>query len=379
MFGPRFRICRLAGIPVEIDASWFLIALFLTWSLAAGYFPYTYPGLASGTYWIMGLSGMVGLFLSIVLHELGHAVTARKYRLPVARITLFIFGGVAELKKEPSSPFSDFIVALMGPVVSVVLALLFYLGAQTCEAGTCSVLVHGVLYYLAMINIFIVAFNLIPAFPLDGGRILRSILWAIKKDIAWATGTSAQLGAAFGLVLFFFGILHLFSKNPLTGIWLIIVGLFLQRAALQARSRVYVSKSLKGEKVQSFMKTDIDMIDSRSTVQDCIELHIYKTHHHLYPVVSEGKLSGYVTLETIKNVPKEDRDRVLIETLSRPLNKELTISPGTDASEALLKLGEAPFPTLFVLEGDKPVGLLTAHDLLKIVSIKLELEGMQRF
>ncbi len=379
MLGKRFRICSLAGIPIEIDPSWFIIAFLLTWTLAAGHFPYLYPGLPSNAYWIMGLVGMLGLFVCILLHEFGHALVAKHYKVPVARITLFIFGGIAELKKEPQSPLAEFLVAIAGPLVSAALALLFYIIGQSTELYGLPVAVTAVAYYLALINSLIVIFNLVPAFPLDGGRILRSILWGWKKDLGWATKITTGLGAGFGLFLFFFGIFNLFSHNVLTGIWLIILGLFLQRTAVQSRTQFYVGKELKGEKVKAFMKTDIDGVSPDITVKDLIDHHVYQSRHHIYPVTTEGRLLGYVTIQDVKAIAHENRDLTFVNKLMQPLSKEFIVSPETDAFEALSKIGEAPFPILFVLDREHLVGLLTAQDLLKLVSLKLELEGMQKY
>ena len=227
MFGKRFSILRFAGFDIGLDISWFFIAFLLSWTLAAGYFPYLYKGLAPQTYWIMGICGMLGLFISVLLHEFGHAVVARSLKLPISRITLFIFGGVAELKAEPPSPKVEFLVAIAGPIVSLVLALAFYLISQI----DLPIAIKGVASYLGFINFIVVLFNLIPAFPLDGGRMFRAFLWWWKDNLGWATNITTRLGGAFGFTLIFFGFFFILSGALFAGLWWILIGLFLNQAA----------------------------------------------------------------------------------------------------------------------------------------------------
>jgi len=379
MFRTRFRIAVLAGIPIYIDLSWFLIAFLLSWTLADGNFPHFYPGLTSTTYWMMGITGMLGLFGCILLHELGHAVVAKRYALPVNQITLFIFGGVAELKKEPKSPKAEFFIAIAGPIVSIILALIFYTFSRIGEVYHFPQTVLGVTYYLAFINGFIVLFNLVPAFPLDGGRILRSILWGWKKDLGKATKITTSMGAGFGFFLLFLGIFSLLSAQFLSGIWMIIIGLFLQKAALMSQTQFYVSKELEGERVEKFMKISIDSAPPTITIQELIDDHIYMTHHHLYPVVEETHLVGYVSVQEVKAVDPSRRKMMTVKEIMLLPTKEQLISPKQSALSALEKIQSAPFPTLFVVEQGKFIGVLTAGDLLKIVSLKLELEGTNKY
>lgn len=379
MFRKHFHLFNFAGIPIGVDISWFLIAILLTWTLAAGHFPYLYPGLSLSLYLIMGLAGMLGLFICIVLHELGHALVAKHYKVPVEKITLFIFGGIAELKKEAKSPLVEFFIAIAGPIVSVVLAMFFYTVSEFGEQNKWPVLVTGVTYYLALINALIVLFNLVPAFPLDGGRILRSILWGWKKNLAWATKITTTMGSGFGFFLLFFGIFSLFTGNFITAVWFIILGLFLQRTALLSQTQFYVGQELKEERVEKFMVTNLDSVSADITIKDLIDHHVYQSHHHLYPITQDDHLIGYITLQEIKSIPSEEWDITLVKKLMQPFAKNQIISPHTNALKALDQIHNAPFPTLFVVEEGKFIGLLTAQDMLKLVSLKLELEGAQKY
>jgi Zn-dependent protease/CBS domain-containing protein len=374
MFTKRFNILTFRGIKIGIDLSWFFIAVLLSWTLASGHFPFYYPHLSPATYWLMGISGMLGLFICVILHELGHALVAQHYRLPVTQITLFIFGGIAEIKKEPMSPKVEFLMAIAGPIVSVVIALFMYFLTQLGNQLGWSILIKGVTSYLATINIVIVIFNLIPAFPLDGGRVLRALLWWIKKDFKWATLIATRIGTGFGFFLIFMGIFLLISGSFLGGFWLMILGLFLCRAAFSSRTQFYLREALQGEKVLKFMKRDPICVPPDITIKEFIDRYIYQSHHHLYPVVEEGRLIGYIGLKEVKSLTQEAWEGTSVKTLMVPFSDFQTVSPETTALEALNLMHQIEFPLLFVVKGDQLLGLLTAQDLFKLISIKLELE-----
>lgn len=374
MFSKRFNFLTVAGIHIGIDLSWFFIAILLSWTLAAGYFPFTYPGQALSTYWIMGVIGMLGLFICILLHELGHAFVAKYFKLPISQITLFLFGGVAEIKKEATSPKVEFLVAIGGPVVTLLLIILLSLFTHFGVIFHVGIPVLAITSYLAAINTFILLFNLIPAFPLDGGRIFRAILWAWKKDLAWATTLSTRVGMGFGFFMIFFGIFSFITGNLVMGLWMAILGLFLQRAASSSQTQFYVGKELQNEKVAKFMKKNLDTVPPDITIQTFIQEHVYKSHHHLYPVIEEEKLLGFVSLNEVKSIPQEYWNTQQISSALHPLSKCQVVSPKTNALEALNIMQETGSQTLLVAEGTLLVGLLTAQDLFKVISLKLEIE-----
>ncbi|MFW6129366.1 MAG: site-2 protease family protein, partial [Candidatus Aminicenantaceae bacterium] len=201
MFGKGITLIKLFGFKVKIDFSWLILGILITWTLAEGLFPHLYKDLSSLTYWLMGVAGALGLLFSIVFHELWHSLIARKFGLPMKGITLFVFGGVAEMSEEPPSPKAEFFMAVAGPISSAVLGLglfgVFFLGAS----GNWPKSITGVINYLGFLNIILAGFNLLPAFPLDGGRVLRSVLWGWKDNIRWATRISSKIGGAFGIAL----------------------------------------------------------------------------------------------------------------------------------------------------------------------------------
>jgi Zn-dependent protease len=218
MFGKRISLFRILGFEVKLDLSWFILAILITWSLAKGFFPLYFKDLPNATYWWMGVSGTLGLFISIVLHELSHSLVARSYGIPMKGITLFIFGGVAEMDDEPPSPKAEFMMAVVGPLTSLVIALLAYLIHILGIQNEWSVPVNGIFLYLGFINLALAIFNLVPGYPLDGGRMLRSVLWYWKGNIRWATRISSQIGAAFGLGLIMLGVISFIFGNFIGGI-----------------------------------------------------------------------------------------------------------------------------------------------------------------
>lgn len=235
LFGNRLTLFSLFGIRIRVDASWLLLAGLIVWSLASGYFPETAPGLPPADYWWLAGVGLAGLAASIVAHELAHAVVGRRFRMSIRGITLFIFGGVAEMEDEPDSAKGEFLMAVAGPLVSFAAAGLFHLTDWLVEDGQGPV--SAVAAYLALLNLLLGAFNLVPAYPLDGGRMLRAALWAWRGDVLWATRLAARLGGVVGLLLMLWGVWDVLTLDPVVGLWRMVLGLFLRVAAAQAWGR----------------------------------------------------------------------------------------------------------------------------------------------
>lgn len=233
----RLTLFSLFGFKVRIDASWIVIALLVTWSLATGYFPRYLDDRSAAGYWLMAIVGAVGLFASIIFHEFWHAMVARRFGLPMKGITLFIFGGIAEMERQPQRPKVEFLVAAAGPLSSLVLGFAFFGLQQVLAHSQESTALSAICGYLAFINWLLAGFNLLPAFPLDGGRILRSALWAVRGDLGWATRIVCSIGAGFGIGLVVLGVFVLLQGSTLSGIWYVVIGMFLRGAAIAARKR----------------------------------------------------------------------------------------------------------------------------------------------
>ena len=373
MFGKRIRLFKLLGFEVRIDLSWIIIAVLVTWSLAKGLFPFLYPDLAAEVYWGMGAAGALGLFASIVFHEFCHSLVARKFGMAMKGITLFIFGGVAEMGEEPPTARAEFFMAAAGPLSSFFLSGVFYFIFQAGLNGDWPEPVNGVLRYLSGINALLAVFNLLPAFPLDGGRILRSILWGTKQDLEWATRISAGIGSGFGIVLIILGIFRVLGGD-IYGVWLFLIGLFLRGAAQMSYQQLVIRKSLEGEHVRRFMNPHPVTVPPTLTVAELVEDYVYKYHYKMFPVLDDGRLVGCVTTRDIKEIPKEKWSTETVAEMATRCAPEATIGPETDAVKALAIMNQTGLSRLLVAENDRLIGILTLKDLLAFFSLKVELE-----
>lgn len=375
MFWTRFQICRVFGFPIYVDISWFVIALLVTWSLATAAFPQWTPDQETVTYWIMGVCGALGLFVSILAHELGHALAARKYGVEMRGITLFIFGGVAEMAEDTPSAEAEFVVAVAGPIVSVVLGLAFLGLAIVGSAMNLSGAVLGVVGWLGVINLVLVAFNMIPAFPLDGGRVLRALLWYWTESLRRATRITSAIGGAFGMALIILGVLVLITGQFVSGIWFILIGLFLRFAAQQSYQQVIVRRALQGEPIRRFMTTEPVTVDPNLSIEELVERYIYRVHHKMYPVVdSDGRVVGCITTRQVSEVPREQWSASRVADVMVPVADENTIHPDADAMQAMTRLNQSGQSRLMVVDGDRVVGVLSLKDLMTFLSLKVELE-----
>ncbi len=272
MFGKRIELFRLFGIPLRIDLSWFVVAFLVTWSLAENFFPSVAVGLSPGTYWAMGAFGALGLFASVVLHELAHALVARSYGMSIRGITLFIFGGVAELETEPPGAKAEFMVAIAGPIASVLIAVGCFLLTGVPWGFPGAAVAVAVLTYLAFINRMLVFFNMIPAFPLDGGRVLRSALWQWKGNLPWATSITSRIGSGFGIALIALGgLLIVLGQSGLSGMWYILIGMFLRNAARMSYKHLLLRNALEGEPVSRFMRAELMAVQRSVSVAEVVE------------------------------------------------------------------------------------------------------------
>lgn len=373
MFGRQIKLFRLFGFTVRVDVSWLVVAFLIVWSLASGLFPSYYRGLAGSTYWWMGVAGAIGLFVSIVFHEFWHSLVARRYGLRISGITLFIFGGVSEMADEPRRPGVEFAMAIAGPISSFALSVIFYFVALSGR-GRWSVPVGAVLMYLAYINGLLGLFNLVPAFPLDGGRVLRSALWRLKGDLRRATRIASVIGNGFGIVMIVVGIVTFVTGNIIGGLWWFLIGMFLRNASLTSYRQLLIRRALEGEPVNRFMKADMVTVAPSVTLAQLTEDYVYKYHYKMFPVVDNQKLLGVVTINQLAHVPREDWPRRTVGDIAVRCTEGNTIEPDADATRALEKMSRTGTSRLIVTDRGKPMGILALKDLLKFLSVKLDLE-----
>lgn len=372
MFAKRFTLFRLSGFEVRIDLSWIVIATLVTWSLAKGYFPSEYRGLSDTVYWIMGAVGALGLFASIILHELSHSLIARRFGIPMKGITLFIFGGVAEMDDEPPSAKSEFFMAIAGPLASVILGGIFYV--MFVLSYGISIELTGIIGYLTVINWVLAGFNLLPAYPLDGGRVLRSALWHWKKDLRWATKIASQAGSLFGIGMIIMGIVNIMTGVVIGGVWWFIIGLFLRSASSMSYRQVLIRKSLEGEKVRHLMRKSPLTVPSSITIKELVEDFIYKFNYKMFPVVDDGRLIGCISTREVKGIPVEEWYRNKVGNYLLPCSRENTVSPEMDAVNALSIMNQTATSRLMVVESGTLIGIITLKDIMRFLSLRLDLE-----
>ena len=375
MFGRRITLFKMLGFEVRVDASWLLIAFLITWSLAVGVFPNELPGLLTGTYWWMGIAGALGLFGSIVIHEFSHSIVARHYGVPMKGITLFIFGGVAEMEEEPPNPKTEFLMAIAGPLASVAIGGVFYaIGVAARTSWPIEFL--AVVGYLSSTNWLLAGFNMIPAFPLDGGRVLRAALWQRSGNLVRATRTASFAGSSFGTLLIVGGVLQLLWGNFVGAVWWFLLGMFLRMVSAASYQRVLLQSVLKGEPVRRFMNRNLVSVPPDITVQDLVDNYIYKYHRKMFPVVTDSQqLVGCVSTEQVKKLPRSEWSQHNLREIAQPCSRQNTITPDTDAAKVLSIIGRAEDSPLLVVENDQLVAFVSPQDLLHFLSIKLELEG----
>jgi len=377
MFGKRITLFKLLGFEVRLDLSWLIIAVLVTWSLARAVFPAYFENLSILTYWWMGIVGALGLFLSVIVHEFAHSLVARRFGLHMKGITLFIFGGVAEMADEPPSAKAEFFMAIAGPATSVLLGLLLLgITALGGWAGWTKP-VLGVLSYLWAINLVLAAFNLLPAFPLDGGRVLRAALWGWTKQLRQATRIASLVGSGFGILLIGVGVFNIIRGDFVGGIWWFLIGMFVRSASQGSYQQLLVRQVLAGEPVRRFMVTDPVTVPYYISVEQLVEDYIYKHHFKMYPVVQEDKLVGCVSTREVKEIPRSEWDQHTVKEISKSCTGENTIPPDTDATAALALMNRTRNSRLMVVEDGRLLGIIALKDLLRFLSLKLDLEGKE--
>jgi Zn-dependent protease/predicted transcriptional regulator len=375
VFGQPVTLFKMFGFSVRMNFSWLFIAVLITWSLATQVFPDYYEGYSQAAYWLMGLGGMLGLFVSIVFHELCHSLVARRFDLPMKGITLFIFGGVAEMTEEPKSPKAEFFMAIAGPVSSMLLAMICFGISYGGGRLQWPVPITGTIGYLGIMNIVLVVFNLLPGFPLDGGRIFRSILWYWKGDLRWATRIAASFGSGLGTILIILGIANVLMGAFVAGMWNFLIGMFLRSAAGISYRQILMREALQGEPISRFMNVEPITISPDTSIEELVEHYIYKYHYKMYPVVQADKtLLGCIAIQRVKEIPREQWRHRTVSELMQSCSTDNTICPDEDAMEALAKMSRTQLSRLMVVRDGRLEGIITLKDMLGFLSMKMEFE-----
>jgi Zn-dependent protease len=355
------------GIPVRAHPSWLLILGLLTWNLAVGYFPQALPDLPVGALWIKGLVAALLLFASVLLHELAHSIAALRYGIPVSGITLHIFGGVSQLEREPEHPRSEFIIAVVGPLTSFAIAGVLALALALPVLGEGA---RATARYLVFVNVLLGAFNLIPGFPLDGGRVLRAILWHLKGNMAWATRVAARTGGVFAAVLIGLGILRAFTGELIGGLWFVLIGLFLRQSAESSYQQLVLKGGLSPYAVRDVMARNVIAVPAEATVADVLDNFFWKHHVSSFPVVDGARVVGVLGLDQIKPLAPEERASTRAGQLMHPMAEALAVAPGDSLWHALEKLTQNGVGRAAVLDKGALVGYLSVKDVMHVVAVK---------
>ena len=350
---------KIFGIPISLDYSWFVIFAFLTWMLAVSYYPDEFKHWPPLLYWLMGAVTAIMFFGSVLLHELGHSVVALRYGIPVRSITLFLFGGIAQIGAEPPSAIAEFFIAVAGPLVSLVLAILFY-AAQPLVAGMEPLL--GVAKYLAYINLALVLFNLIPGYPLDGGRVFRAIVWAITGNMGRSTLIAANVGRFFAFLLIFTGVWQIFTGNLGGGLWIAFIGWFLDSAASVQIEQVMLRGLLTGHPVSQAMSTHCAVIPEDLTLQHLVDEHILGSGQRSFLVNRGDKTIGLITLHRIKEVPRSEWATTSVAQTMLALEQLKCIDSDAELWSALEMMDRNGFNQMPVIRDQHVIGMLSRED-----------------
>jgi Zn-dependent protease len=369
-----FRLFRLGGIPIIVDYSWFIILLLIIFTVAGRDLPLVERQFTVLEYSIMGIAAATLFFVSVLLHELAHSLVAMKCGIQVTGIRLFLFGGLSQASSEPESGRHEFLIALAGPAASMVLGLgfglLFGLMALAGRLGPTA----AVAWYLAAANILLGLFNMIPGFPLDGGRVLHAILWDRWGDLTRATRVVSQIGNFFAIFLIFLGILlFLVSQSLLSGFWLVLLGLFLKQSAVGSYQAVVIRQSLAGVQIRQVMKENVVSVDWLASLDELVRDYIYKYQFTEFPVLNRGELVGMVSLVQVKAVSKELWMFKQVRDIMRPIEQVPCLQPTDDATEAFRRMVSEDIGRMLVIEEGKLVGIVSRRDLLDLFKIRSDL------
>jgi len=361
----------IGGIRLRIDHSWFIAFFLFAWTLSYGYFPLQVPDYPAFSYWVAGTVSSLGLFTCVLLHELSHCLVARKLGVHVRQITLFIFGGVSEMSQTTSSPRNEFLTTIAGPLSSLALGLVFMLIAFLMRSSL-DRLTYEVVHYMYYVNFLLAAFNLIPGFPLDGGRVLRSFLWHRTGNLHDATRTAARVGEIFAMILMAFGLLSILAMHIVPGVWLMLIGLFLKNSAQSEYQSFEVRSGLNNMKVREIMTPPI-AVNTSLTVSQFVNDYVFHYHYRVFPVVERDKFIGMIDVRSIKGLPADEWPVTKIGSYLSDPSSFCVLNPDIDATEALRMLtvqncAEAP-----IVRNGELVGILTRSDLFKLVSLKRDI------
>ena len=371
----RVTLFRFFGFKVKADASWFFLAILICWTMAVKVYPHILPDQSANIYQLMGILTVIGILVSIIMHEVAHAVIAEYYHMPISSITLFIFGGVAEMEGEPSHPEGEFFMAVAGPIMSVLMGLFFWAGANLYMEWMGSGAIPCVLKYMGNLNMLMAAFNMVPAFPLDGGRALRAVIWRYKNNLVTATRIASDSGAFFAYGLLGYACYCIVIQDDLiSGIWWGILGFFVHASGAHA-VRQMESRSLLGtEPVSRFMHNQVMTVSPDLVVTDLVDNYINKHYQRIFPVVDNGTLVGVVSLQSVLALDRHKWNWLHVASVMEPLTRSVVVAPDSSAADALEIMQRKGRELLLVAVDEKFLGVITFRDLASYLTITIKID-----
>lgn len=361
------RLGKIAGIEITINYTWIIIVVLIMWSLATAFMA-IYPGWGTVTYWIVGFIAAILLFVSVLLHELAHSLVARSQGLPVRSITLFIFGGVSNIEREPQSAGVEFWMAIVGPITSIVIGVIAFL-LYLPLARTNSPL-EAILNYLAIANILLGIFNLIPGFPLDGGRVLRSIIWKITGNLRRATRIASVIGEIVAVIFILIGVWVFFAGNFFSGIWLGFIGWFLLNAARTANAQVMLESMFKGVTVDQVMNRNPVTVPANISLQRLVDEDFLPQGLRSALVVQGEQFAGLITLNDIRRVPRDQWAQTPVGMAMIPVNRLHSVSPTQNLNDVLSLMANQDVNQLPVVQDGRVVGILSRDAIIRYIEVR---------
>ncbi len=362
-----FRLTRLFGIDVDINPSWLLIFALFSFTLSTHYFPNMIEGFDPSVYWSMGIITTILIFASVLLHELAHSLMAIKSEIPIKKITLFIFGGVAQMEKEPHQPGIELKIAIVGPATSLALAFFTWLIYRPLPPDLA---ITNVLWFLARINFVIGVINLIPAFPLDGGRVLRAALWHFMKSMLKATRLAVAFGSVFAFIAIGLGFLLIFQYAWIWGLWYIFLGWMLYQAGQASYTQLVLQQSFKGVPVSRVMSSEVQTVEPELNLEELVE-KFYRYKYGAFPVIYSGTLKGLVSFHQLREVPREKWSETTVRQVMTPKDQLTIVSPRQEAVEVMMKMAAENLGRILVVEDGELVGILSRTDMMKLINLHM--------
>jgi len=364
--GGTLTLFRIRGIPVRVHSSWLVVYGLIAWTLAVGYFPQVLPELRATTYWLSALLAALLLFVSVFLHELSHSLVALRYGIPISSITLHVFGGVSQLEREPDSPGAEFAIAIVGPLTSFAVAAVVALGAAVAQPRP---LAAAIADHLVLVNVVVGVFNLVPGFPLDGGRLLRATLWRYRGDLGWATRIASQAGQGFGLALIVLGAWRALGGEFLGGLWFVVIGLFLRQAAQTSYQQLVIRRALAPRTVRDAMTRDVIHVPPDLDIARLVDDFFWARHVTSFPVVAGGRVLGIVSIHALQQVPRDRWTETPVESVMVPLSDDLVVSPDDSLWQALEKVSRNGVGRLAVIDDGRLAGYLSVKDVMHVLAV----------